>query len=436
MNDRANVRAQPNGMSGEGGDGRPRDDAGLPGRHLDADTLNALVDRALSAADEAPARAHLDACGVCRSIYLELSATQELLRALPAPLPRRSFGLGPEYARSNHTLWSRFANALLPALPALRAATFAVALLLAAVSLRNVLDDPASRGPVSDIPLIAETAPPASTQPTDQNTAALQTNQREQEDVPTSLPAPTEDAAARTTADGPPGSDGGEAAAPQATLPSDAGGDVDSPVEEGAPTSAADTPADDAEPPAEPAFDASEEPAETSDSDTFAGNTGPSETPVAPSSAEELGEPAIEADATDADVDAGAGTDLDAQESTTLQVDEGDENAALGGESDSAMAMMVEPAASPSPDETPTRTPSPTSTATVEPAESPSPETSLTVAPAVSPTPTPEPSASVATARTDGSDGWDIAQAILAVALVTLIVVLGIIALVRRRALH
>ena len=94
MNERPDEGAQPNGGNG-GSD--PRDDAGMLGAHLGEETINALIDRSLAPQEAVSVRAHIDACGDCRAMFVEMRATRELLRGLPAPLPSRSFQLGPEY---------------------------------------------------------------------------------------------------------------------------------------------------------------------------------------------------------------------------------------------------------------------------------------------------------------------------------------------------
>src|SRR5829696_1579676 len=188
MNERPDEGAQPNGPNGASD---PRDDLGVPGAHLGEETINALIDRSLAPQEAASVRAHIDTCGDCRATFVQLRATRELLRGLRAPLPGRSFQLGPEYLSARQSVWTRLASVLMPAFPALRAATVAVALLLAAVSLRNAVNDPASRGPVSEAPMIAQTDQLTQVTEEDQNTAALESNQGVQFETPAPIPAAT-----------------------------------------------------------------------------------------------------------------------------------------------------------------------------------------------------------------------------------------------------
>jgi hypothetical protein len=109
----------------------------VPGsRHLDVDTLSAYLDQQLPPAELTAIRAHLATCPECGRELAELRATVALLRELPQYAPRRSFQLGPEHARGavrrgiGITGWF---ERLVPALPALRIATVAVAVLLVAV---------------------------------------------------------------------------------------------------------------------------------------------------------------------------------------------------------------------------------------------------------------------------------------------------------------
>ncbi len=117
-----------NGVLGDDGGPGQR---GPARQHLDAETLSAYVDGRLDAADRGVASAHLGGCDDCRRELAELRATVLLLRGLPQYAPRRSFQLGAEHAPAGGaSRWARF----LPALPALRAATVAVAVLLVVVT--------------------------------------------------------------------------------------------------------------------------------------------------------------------------------------------------------------------------------------------------------------------------------------------------------------
>jgi hypothetical protein len=114
-----------------------------PGRstHLAIEVLSAYLDNALPAADRAHADAHLATCAVCRQELRELTATVALLRALPEPRPRRSFQLSPSQIQAQAPWWQRLGERMLPRLPAIRAATVAVALLLVAVTTIDLVRD-------------------------------------------------------------------------------------------------------------------------------------------------------------------------------------------------------------------------------------------------------------------------------------------------------
>lgn len=117
------------------------------GQHLDLDALGAWLDGDLDPADRRAAAAHLAACAACRGELAELRATVALLRGLPQYAPHRSFRLGPEHAGAAARAEGRLLR-FLPALPALRAAALAVAVLLVAAVVGDVVstarDDPAA----------------------------------------------------------------------------------------------------------------------------------------------------------------------------------------------------------------------------------------------------------------------------------------------------
>jgi hypothetical protein len=111
-------------------------DGALRAQHLDVDALSAYLDHQLSPEEMVAARAHLATCPACGRELAELRATVALLRELPQYLPRRTFQLGPEHARRRSGRGSAFGGwfeRLVPAVPALRIATVAVAVLLVAV---------------------------------------------------------------------------------------------------------------------------------------------------------------------------------------------------------------------------------------------------------------------------------------------------------------
>lgn len=112
-------------------------------RHLDLDTLQAYLDQDLTDDGRQVAAGHLARCADCWQELSELRATVTLLRGLPHYAPRRSFQLSPEYApraAASGSWLDRFRFAV-PALPALRAATVAVAVLLVAVTVGNFVAD-------------------------------------------------------------------------------------------------------------------------------------------------------------------------------------------------------------------------------------------------------------------------------------------------------
>jgi anti-sigma factor RsiW len=145
---------------GPGADPRSGSNPGDGGRrHLDLDALNAVLDGALDPADRAAATAHLAACTACAADLAELRATAVLLRELPQYRPRRSFTLGPEHANRPRPLAETGTGRFLPSLPALRAATLAVAalLLLAVVGEWALGRSPAPTVPRQPVPAPAPT---------------------------------------------------------------------------------------------------------------------------------------------------------------------------------------------------------------------------------------------------------------------------------------
>ncbi|MBN9012766.1 MAG: zf-HC2 domain-containing protein, partial [Rhizobiales bacterium] len=102
------------------------------GPHLSGDTLSDFASGRLDEAARDAALRHLAACPECAAAARENALIKSLLRELPMPKPSRSFQLTEEQAQANARRW-RFPS-LASSLPALRAATVAVALLLLAVS--------------------------------------------------------------------------------------------------------------------------------------------------------------------------------------------------------------------------------------------------------------------------------------------------------------
>jgi hypothetical protein len=114
------------------------------GPHLSDETLSDLASGRLREAARDAALCHLAACPECAAVARDDAVIKSLLRDLPAPRPRRSFQLSEEQARENVRRW-RFPS-FASSLPALRAATLAVALLLLAVSGADWLTRPSGNG--------------------------------------------------------------------------------------------------------------------------------------------------------------------------------------------------------------------------------------------------------------------------------------------------
>ena len=79
-----------------------------------------------------------DSCDQCRATLADLRAVSHLLSNLPHAEPPRSFHLGPEYARERKSWLDQLGGWLMPALPAMRAATIAVALTLGGLTAYRV----------------------------------------------------------------------------------------------------------------------------------------------------------------------------------------------------------------------------------------------------------------------------------------------------------
>lgn len=129
-------------------------------QHLDTDALTAYLDGRIEPDARSAAAAHLAACPDCRREVAELRTTVDVLRGLPQYRPRRSFQLGPAYARSVHG--NRLAR-FLPLLPALRTAAAVCALVLAVVTAADVLIDEEQAPGTSTEPVVVDevVAPPA-----------------------------------------------------------------------------------------------------------------------------------------------------------------------------------------------------------------------------------------------------------------------------------
>jgi hypothetical protein len=195
--------------------------------HLTDAELNELVDGSLSPTETGRANAHMQSCADCTERYQTLLATGSALQAAPSLMPRRSFQLSPEQAKipeKQPSWFDRFANWIVPGVPAVRAATLAVALLLISVTAIDVLthqsNDSENAGPI-----VMRQAEP--TQPGEQ--PPLQANNA----LPTSLPSDQE--AEETGSD----SSTGGGAEPTQQIAQSSGGAAQS--EQAAPEAANDT---------------------------------------------------------------------------------------------------------------------------------------------------------------------------------------------------
>jgi anti-sigma factor RsiW len=109
-------------------------------RHLSLEILSAYLDAELTADERGVVTTHLSTCQRCQSELQSLRATTTLMRSLPEMRPAKSFQLGPEYAKNARgAVGSRWLARMLRLMPALRAATAAVAMLLVVVVAGDVL---------------------------------------------------------------------------------------------------------------------------------------------------------------------------------------------------------------------------------------------------------------------------------------------------------
>lgn len=139
--------------------------------HLTDAELNELVDGTLAGRDLDRARAHLADCQECDARYRTLQATVSALREAPSVMPRRTFQLTPEQAKlpEKKPSWlDRFAERLLPGVPAIKVATVAVALLLVSVTAFDVLTNQTEQSdslPQTSVQREADVPAPENTQP-------------------------------------------------------------------------------------------------------------------------------------------------------------------------------------------------------------------------------------------------------------------------------
>lgn len=115
-----------------------------PGTHLSDATLNDFASGRLDEAARASVLRHAAACPECAGALRDYTALRGALGSLPAPRLRRSFQLSEEQARVKVR---RRLPTLASALPALRAATIAVALLLLVVAGVDRLTAPGGKAP-------------------------------------------------------------------------------------------------------------------------------------------------------------------------------------------------------------------------------------------------------------------------------------------------
>jgi anti-sigma factor RsiW len=128
-------------------DNRPAAEEGPAARHLTPEQLTAYLDGDVTTGERVRMDDHLRTCRDCRRELTELRATVVVLNRLPQYRPRRSFQLTPERIAAMRPWWERFGFRLLPALPALRVATVAAAILLVAVSAGGVIRERSTNQP-------------------------------------------------------------------------------------------------------------------------------------------------------------------------------------------------------------------------------------------------------------------------------------------------
>lgn len=113
-------------------------------RHIEPDTLNALIDETLPAAERAALLRHLGTCPDCRREWQELRAVAQLYAGLPQFRPPRPFTLGPEYGRP------AAAPRVIQFLPVLRSISIAAALVFVLLSAFAVINTRQSSASPSD----------------------------------------------------------------------------------------------------------------------------------------------------------------------------------------------------------------------------------------------------------------------------------------------
>lgn len=139
-------------------------------RHIDVETLNALVDDAVPDAERQAITRHLADCPTCQQDLRELRAVSLLCAGLPQFTPSRVFTLGPAYQRpARHP---RVVH-ILPVLRSLSIAAVLIFVLLSAFAVINTQQSsasspdqraPAPQSRVGAVPP-AQAETPAATQP-------------------------------------------------------------------------------------------------------------------------------------------------------------------------------------------------------------------------------------------------------------------------------
>src|SRR5438477_2874722 len=69
--------------------------------------LSAYIDNRLNKTTRARVRGHLKVCAACRADYVELRATQQMLRSLPMVPPPRAFTLTEDLVAAKFGFWRR-----------------------------------------------------------------------------------------------------------------------------------------------------------------------------------------------------------------------------------------------------------------------------------------------------------------------------------------
>ena len=147
--------------------------------HLTDAELNELVDGGLTGRDLERAQAHLASCQECDERYQTLLATVAALKQAPSLMPRRSFQLTPEQAKLPDPVpsrFDRFADWIVPGIPAIKLATIAVALLFFSVTAFDVLTNQSGQDDLnqsSSVQREADLPAPAAENPLPASTEAI-----------------------------------------------------------------------------------------------------------------------------------------------------------------------------------------------------------------------------------------------------------------------